>query len=214
MKSLIFLLMWGPVVPPMTGNTPTNRPECGDASSDQFFFPEGSIGERAARFDEDQFVRHWYSQHLRAMSEPSLSCKEPAGEVYRFLWLRTWGRPTTVRIEVLKGGATISAIELDGAGGYEPGKVSRRFERKLTEGEWTQVAEGLRGIDFWTAPTRVRNNGLDGAQWIMEGRKGSQYHVVDRWSPKSGAYRDFCLSLLKFGGLSPGQGTGKRDAIY
>jgi hypothetical protein len=143
-----------------TAGLPVDRPQCQDASSDQFFFPDGSLGRR------------WYSQHLRAMSEPSLSCGRPKGEVYRFLWLRTWGRPVAVRVEAAPGDLFVAAVELDGAAG-RPGKVSRR----------------------------------------VEGRKGSEYHVVDRWSPKNGAYRDLCLTLLKLAGLLP-TGEGKRDGIY
>jgi hypothetical protein len=29
--------------------------------------------------------------------------------------------------------------------------------------------------------------GLDGAQWIIEGIKGGEYHVIDRWSPEPAA---------------------------
>ena len=102
---------------------------------------------------------------------------------------------------------------LDGSGGYEPGAVSGRTKRKMNADEWKSVSDGLSRIDFWKLPGPVQLGGLDGAQWILEGRKGEQYHVVDRWSPETGAYREFCLSLVKIAGLLP-SGKGKRDAIY
>ena len=44
---------------------------------------------------------------------------------------------------------------------------------------------------FWKAPNPVNDQkGTDGSQWIIEGVRGGKYHVVDRWSPTSGAARE------------------------
>lgn len=43
--------------------------------------------------------------------------------------------------------------------------------------------------------------GNDGAEWILEGVNGGRYHVVDRWTPGAGAYREACLYLLKISDL-------------
>lgn len=198
---------------PPTPTAPVNRTECQDPESDAYFFPKGWLGVRRERFDEDQFVRAWYSKHLRAMTEPSLSCGDGTGDAFRFLWLRTWGRPIAVRLHPSGGGASMAAVELDGSGGYGPGKVSRRAERKLTDAEWTKIANDVRALNFWELPAQTNDNGLDGARWILEGRERSQYHVVQRWSPKEGPYRELCISLLKLVGWLP-TGNGKRDAIY
>jgi hypothetical protein len=212
---VVLVMLTATVQPAAAGKTlPARRPQCDDLSSDQFFFPEGWLREHKERPKQDQFVRDWYSRHLRAMSEPSLSCREPPGEEYRFLWLRTWGRPIAVRVAGSTKSANIVAVELDGAGGYQPGTTSRRIERKLTDGEWTEVKDRLKTIDFWNAPIQIPDIVIDGAQWVLEGRMGAQYHVVDRASPKTGAYREFCLSLLKMAGLLPAGGGGKREAIY
>jgi hypothetical protein len=56
-----------------------------------------------------------------------------------------------------------------------------------------------------TQPSR-RDLGLDGAQWVIEGRRVDAYHVVDRWSPRGGPYRDAGLAFLQLAGLSA---TGK-----
>ena len=37
--------------------------------------------------------------------------------------------------------------------------------------------------------------GTDGSQWIIEGVKKGQYHVVDRWMPKDGMVRELGLLL-------------------
>jgi len=57
------------------------------------YFPVGTFGPG----NSDLFVRKWYSKHLVAMGEPSLSwgvLEDP--ETYRFLWLRTWQNPVAV----------------------------------------------------------------------------------------------------------------------
>jgi len=36
---------------------------------------------------------------------------------------------------------------------------------------------------FWDAPTDLPRRGFDGAEWIMEGVKDGNYHVVVRWCP-------------------------------
>ena len=34
-----------------------------------------------------------------------------------------------------------------------------------------------------------RTDGVDGAQWLVEGIKDGRYHLVDRWSPTDGPVR-------------------------
>src|SRR4051812_45237449 len=93
--------------------------QCQTNMSDAFFFPPGSLAPTNARFDEDEFMRRWYSKHLRAMAEPSLSCatSEGEGDSFRFLWLRTFHEPIAVRVDIRSKKATITTVTLSGAGG-------------------------------------------------------------------------------------------------
>jgi len=138
------------------------------------------------------------------MGEPSISCGPiTEGETYRFVWLRTFHRSIAVRISRSGGGARLLMIELTGSGGYDPGAVARRVESTLSDGDWQALMAGLGQIRFWEMPTQLTSLelGLDGAQWIIEGRRGSEYHVVDRWSPREGPYREAALSFLKLAGV-------------
>jgi hypothetical protein len=45
--------------------------------------------------------------------------------------------------------------------------------------------------------------GEDGANWVLEGRRGNAYHVVHRWSADDGPFREACLTLLRVAGLVP-----------
>jgi len=207
---LLAFLVWASLAE--GADVSAGRADCSGPDAAEFFFPMGVLGERRPQFDQDAFRREWYSKHLRAMAEPSLSCGESPGESYRFLWLRTFGRPIAVRVENGRSN-TLTAVELDGAGGYEPGKISRKVQRQLSMEEWKTLSDGLKATNFWNMPGRPTDRGLDGAEWIMEGRSEHDYHVVDRWMPAAGAYRDLCLMLVKFSGLLP-SGETKRDTVY
>ena len=156
------------------------RAHCPPAGDSDFFFPVNAFD--GARPDLDAFEREWYSQHLAAMREPSLSCEAAgASETYRFLWLISFHRSISVRL-VLKGDrGRIEFTELTGSGGYEPGHVRRHTERRLSRDEASRFAKALNDADFWQLSTSIRDHGLDGAQWIVEGRRGGTYHVVDRF---------------------------------
>jgi hypothetical protein len=179
------------------------RVACPAEVSAEFFIPRTVL--EPTRPDSDDFVRRWYSKHLRAMSEPSLSCGALAeAEVYRFLWLRTFHRPIAIRVARTITGTTLVGIELTGAGGYEPGAVAQRVQRAVSTGEWESLTKALGAIDFWRAPTEVAlpGEGLDGSQWIIEGRRGGQYHLVDRWSPRDAPYRNVGLTFLRLAGFT------------
>lgn len=173
------------------------RERCPERIDDSVFFPAGSFGQGQAGFDEDAFRRHWYSIHLRAMAEPSLSCGDVELETYRFLWLRTFHAPIAVRLSLTGKGARVASVELSGAGGYSPGTVVHRAERGLSSDEWSQVQRALQHANFWSTTPWLPSTGYDGAQWILEGRVGSKYHVVDRWSPEAGSFRALALAFLK-----------------
>jgi hypothetical protein len=91
---------------------------------------------------------------------------------------------------------------LDGAGGYKPGKLILIQSREVTEGEWDKFTDLLEQSCYWKMPTEEGNpGGKDGAQWVLEGIKEGRSHVVDRWTPEGGSYRELCLYLLKLSGL-------------
>src|SRR5262245_42348787 len=147
------------------------------------YFPIGVFGSP----DTDLFHRQWYYIHLAAMEEPSLSCGALEDtEAYRFLWLRSSHNPIAVRVFRRGVDYSLEAVILDGNGGYEPGHVSRRVTKTLSRDQWQAVIAGLEGVQFWQMATQCDELGLDGAQWIVEARRGGRYHIVDRWSGNHG----------------------------
>lgn len=174
------------------------------------YFPPSAF--RASPQDVNHFIVDWYSKHLKAMDEPVLL--KYAGyeeESYRFLWLRSFHHPVAVRLNRFGEGRMLVVKELDGAGGYKPGYVTVEKTRLLSEGEWAMFMHLLNRACYWQLATEDVSSidGVDGAQWILEGVKEGRYHVVDRWSPREGTYRDACLYLLKISGLGIDESSGK-----
>jgi hypothetical protein len=138
------------------------------------YFPVGTFRTRWKEGD---------SKHLAVMEEPSLSCGTLEDtETYRFLWLRTFHNPVAVRVFRRGADYGLEAVILDGAGGYEPGNVSRRVTKELSRDQWQSLNAKLEDVQLWQKPTKSHDMaGMDGAQWIVEARRNARYHVVDRW---------------------------------
>jgi len=148
----------------------------------------------------DSFRNEWYSKHLEAMDESSLNSIAESDETYRFLWLRSFHHPIAIRVWRKGEERKMVFKELDGAGGYEPGKLIANRSRRLTTDEWDNFIKLIQQTSYWQLPTEGKNGGKDGAQWVLEGKKDKQYHIVDRWSPEGRSYREACLYLLKLSG--------------
>ena len=163
------------------------------------YFPSMKLSESEW---SDQFVSKWYSSHLKAMQEaPLYSAGNRDLESYRFVWLRSFHHPVAVRVWKCGPERCISVKEANGAGGYEPGSLIVNRTRRLTEAEWGEFMWRLEESCYWNLPTPEQDAGLDGAQWIFEAVKGGRYHIVHRWTPQSGSYRELCLYALKLSGL-------------
>ena len=166
----------------------------------KYYFPVGSLD--ASQPDSDEFRREWYSKHLHAMEEPSLSQGRGKADVaYRFLWLRTFDHPISVRVE--KSGSTVSlyTVELDGKGGYDPGRILRKTQSTLSPADLERLTATLGKPEFWQQ--KALEPGLDGAEWILESVQDGRYQVTVQWSPQSGEFRDVCLVFLDLAKLLP-----------
>ena len=139
------------------------------------YFPPGTFPAST-----EKLVTDWYGKHLGAMHEPSLWAAAVRGEtVWRFLYLRTWGKPIAVRVT---SDGHLFATRLGGQGGYEPGTIETHRERTLGKSDVARIETALAAASFDTTPTEGEL-GHDGAQWVIERAKAGQYRLVERWSP-------------------------------
>jgi hypothetical protein len=176
------------------------RPECPTLDAPDYYFPKGALDPSRPKIDK--LTGDFYSQFLRAMLEPSLSCSQGSdGFAYRFLWLRGLHHPIAVRIEGSRSSLTLNAVELDGAGGHAPGEVVKRIQRELSPAERDKFLTRLSRVGFWEMPKNQDRFGVNGAQWILEGAEDGRYQVLERWSPGPGPYRDLGLFLIDLTGI-------------
>lgn len=151
------------------------------------------------------------------MKEPPLSgVKDESLESYRFLWLRSFHPPVSVRIWRSRQQAWMTVKQLSTGGSPVngevefPGGLSVNNTRPMTHEEWGRFQELLMKSEFWSLPSEDEAaRGLDGAGWLLEGVKPNQYHVVNRQSPRLGAYREACLYLLNISGVQVDEAKGE-----
>jgi hypothetical protein len=179
--------------------------------SSRYLFSEGFITFISKPHDDDAALilapYRWYSEHLTVMEEPSLTCGALEDiETYRFLWLRSFHNPIVVRIFRRGDVYGLQAAILDGAGGYEPGHVSRRVTKELSRDQWRTVIGRLAEVQLWQMPTRDNKiPGNDGARWVVEARFDGRYHIVDRWNGTDGleSVGRLFLDLAGLGDVGP-----------
>jgi hypothetical protein len=181
---------------------PVFRSECPSLDADDYYFSKGALDPGRPKIDK--MLRDWYSNYLRAMMEPSLSCGPRSSRfAYRFLWLRGSHHPIAMRVEREGAFLMFSAVELDGrGGGGAPGSVVQRIQRRLLPAEQDTFLRKLKGVGFWELKKNEERFGFEGAQWILEGNEDERYQVVERYTPRPGAYRDVCLQLIEFTGIA------------
>ncbi len=145
------------------------------------FFPTGT-------FESDDLnpninvVRNWYSSVLSETQESSLSCGEWSyQESYRFVWLRTYEAPLTVRVFRDHKDVHLEAVILKGTGGFGATGVSQRISKRVSMSQWKELLVAVEKSNLWELSSELKGyDALDGAQWIIEVRKGDRYHMVDR----------------------------------
>ena len=161
---------------------------CSDAGSvdPASFFPttllHGHFGEvlakRTARIHQ-------------AMGEPSLAGQklEPRDQC-RFLFLPSFHRPLVVRFWKTADGAAFRAVHLGGRGGNDPlGPIEDETKGTIPETQWKQIEAGFaeeavrQPLKSLTEDQINLLSGMDGAEWILEERRGDKYRVTAVWSP-------------------------------
>lgn len=164
------------------------------------YFPERVLGEDSwdAKFKTD-----WYSKFLTALNEPSLweASKSQREQSYRFLWLRSFHNPVSVRLDVQPDGSALLTVKVGTLeSNYEPGKLIENRTKRVSREQTHWFLNMIEELKFWSLPTNPPKEPnkvhLDGAQWILEGVQDTKYHVVDRWSPDKGEVHTLGITML------------------
>ncbi|AHY45141.1 hypothetical protein CXK93_13475 [Stutzerimonas decontaminans] len=164
-------------------------PPPASCSGPNYYFPADSFPRHYPASDDQR--RSWYAAPLARVGEPSLSCGHSANaQSYRLLWLNSQGHPVAIRITRTGDAIMLYAFQLSGWGTTDPGSLTGYTHRRLDSGDWQQLQTALKNAEFWRLPTSGNLYGSHGGQWVIEGNDRGRYHLVDRWSPAAGPYRD------------------------
>src|SRR5262245_45026270 len=131
----------------------------GVLSARDSYFPNGALSDYGP---VDAGRALWYSAQLRALDEPSLfeKAKDSSTHSYRLLWLRTFGHPVTVRLDVMIDGTGKLTVKMsNGAGGYNPGKLIKNISRSVTQEQTGKFLEKIKALGFWELPSYEKTSG-------------------------------------------------------
>ena len=159
------------------------------AQNTDLCFPRGSFSP-TPRWDRDQ--AKYTAQYLQLLGEPCLFPlrNRSKAEVYRFLWMRTFNQPVSVRLDVqADGSGRVTVATMRGESGFgstlkgPPTVTSRLADVE----EVARFRELLQKNGFFAIPSVVRGDqqGTDGSDWRIEAIIGGRYHTASRWSPTS-----------------------------
>lgn len=164
------------------------------------YFPKGVFHDSSESGWFQSFKERWYAKHLRSMCEPSLSEASTDNSLvaYRFLWLRTFHNPISIRLIIhVDGTGTLTGKMTNGKGGYNAGILTLNESHDLSKAQIAEFLGLLRTAAFWSLSTEDETGGLDGAHWVLEGAENGRYHIVDRWSPTKRDFKQLCLFLFE-----------------
>jgi hypothetical protein len=113
--------------------------------------------------------------------EPLCRTMASEAEEYRFIWRSSFDGNAVVRI-----GRRARAITLRWRYDWfrTPTPNDAPAEAAVSPGDWARFRDALIAANFWALDPIDEAQGLDGAQWLIECRRGNVYRGVSRWSPR------------------------------
>ncbi|MBK8466725.1 MAG: hypothetical protein IPL32_12925 [Chloracidobacterium sp.] len=149
--------------------------------------------------------------------DPVLPVEDSNTEIYRITFIPTFHNPIKIRVEKHKNNYVLIAKRLSGQGGYDAGELKVEKKRTLGRKEWDRLLDLLRKASFWELPYLEKKQEpnekgevticLDGSEWVIEGSRNGQYHVVNRYCPEVKSFQAVGLYLAKLSRL----GVDKRE---
>ncbi|MBK5722812.1 hypothetical protein JGH11_18225 [Dysgonomonas sp. Marseille-P4677] len=121
-------------------------------------------------FDLEMSPSKGLSYFLQNIDEPCLYNNKNISnsEVFRFTWLRTFHNPICLRLERINESYTLHWKLLDGAGGYDYGKLKISKSKKISKSEWDRFKNLFNAIKLSELPNRSYYPMTDGASWTIE----------------------------------------------
>lgn len=161
---------------------------CAQAS----YFPNGMF--------HDERRSGWLSKYYAAQLEQPFTCFEDQAEVYRLLFVPSFEHPTSIRIwrEGNQYQMAIKQLGTENPLEASPKDLILNVTRPITAEEWNHFQELLKKASFWSMQSPdVREQGLDGVSFTLEGKNEGKYHAVFRWVPDDENFLALCDYLVE-----------------
>ena len=85
--------------------------------------------------------------------------------------------------------------------------VPRQLKSKiypLSKDQVQKVLSHIADANFWNMTTEGTGpQGMDGAEWVLEGVDHGQYHIVTRWDASGTVFGKALLEFLQLSGYNP-----------
>lgn len=129
-----------------------------------------------------------YAFGLQHMGEPVLACGPSVDdETYRFTFAHAFTSRMPVSVRLSRRGnqrRLVAARYRWTNSDARRLQVQKRVERELSVDEWDAFLRVARALRFSEMQGLVKYpEGNDGAMWMLESRRGRDYHLVVQWSP-------------------------------
>lgn len=150
------------------------RETCPSKSDRAYYFAEGALSGAGT---DGNASRAFYSEILRLLEEPSLSCGDLPDPAFRLLNVHAFGGGELIRVQRGLDGPTVTSISFNGSiSGY---RMESRRVRAILNRELDALATELERAGWWMQPTFYRPGfalALDGGSSLLEARAGNRYH--------------------------------------
>jgi hypothetical protein len=165
------------------------------------YFPPNTFQGRAG-----DFMVHWYSSVLHGLEEKPLWPPNPNQATYRFAWMRSFHDQVSITMDVKPEGDGQLRLHVYRRAAQQVASSAQ----SLSKEQVGRVVSLIEQADFWKMTTEGEEpQGLDGAEWVLEGAQAGQYHVVTRWDASGTPFGKALLELLQLSNYNP-----PKDEIY
>ena len=186
------------------------------------YFPTWYFANLSENWEKDYFnylyelesskeTAEWFSMQLSDLKEPCLYNQNIVGdfESFRFLWLRTFSNPISIRIEKKQNNISLYWKVGKGAGGYAPKGIRKQGKRILKQSDWNEFINLISLTNFDSLPNEhLFFPVCDGASWTIERKLSASFKAHHTINPNK-EFRECCLFLLKRSNIKV-----KKDDIY
>lgn len=147
---------------------------------------------------EGEFMVRWYSKTLYALDDKPLWPGVTAEPIYRFTWSRSFSYPLSVSLTLLPDGTGIVVLH---AADAELQHLTANQSRSIGAEQVAEFLELLEHAEFWQMPSLGGRRGFDGSEWILEGTRNGNYHLVTRWCAGETAFGAAAFRLVELSGF-------------